>query len=153
MVLDEDWQLQFALFFSLGVAIQEQLQTWLLLFCHQTKYSLWLLFFFSIFSFHLCFCQLPSGIIFACKLFSYRRKEKNNCYDLSVGSLQHKCHWNPCAECPVQAGPSMAPLVWILWPSLWMPSVVVVFLAWEGPETDSDNLNSAFGLQYLKKRV
>lgn len=109
--------------------------------------------FFSFFSFHLWFCQLPSGIIFACKLFSYRQKEKNNCYDLSVGSLQHKCHQNPCAECPVQAGPSMAPLVWILWPALWMPSVVVVFLAWEGSETDSDNLNSAFGLQYLKKRV
>lgn len=118
MVLDEDWQLQFALFFSLGVAIQEQLQTWLLLFCHQTKYSLWLLFFFSFLSFHLCFCQLSSGIIFACKLFSYRWKEKNNCYDLSVGSFQHKCHRNPCAECLVQAGPSMAPLVWILWPSL-----------------------------------
>lgn len=54
MVLDEDRQLQFILFFSLGVAIQEQLQTWHLLFCHQTKYSLWLLSFFFPFIFSIC---------------------------------------------------------------------------------------------------
>lgn len=110
--------------FSLSVAIQEWLQTCMLLCSHETKYSLLVL--FSLFFFYLCFCQLPSGLIFACKLFSYRRNEKKPkkllgfvCRDLSITNT---------TKVAALRGWFRSVTAWHLtgyWPTFWMPSAVL----------------------------